>query len=183
MSDESKAAASLSESSRVPSKGGIPFWAKGLVVLSGTLMVAGIAAPMLGLGGEGQPHAPAGGDVGTLAMSSAMSGEPTADGMPAWSPAVFRLGFSFFVAFAMAYAMRVFFKMAMVFVGFTFLLLFGLQYAELIEVKWGVMETRYDSISVWLQAQTQSFVAFVTGYLPSAAAASAGLIAGFRRSG
>lgn len=98
-----------------------------------------------------------------------------------WSPAIFRMGFGFFVGFAMAYAFRAFAKFAVVSLGVFFLLLFGLQYAGLIEVQWGTMADRYDSARGWLGAQFEGFTAFVTGALPSAGAALAGLGLGFIR--
>lgn len=104
--------------------------------------------------------------------------EPPAD---PWSPAIFRMGFGFFVGFAMAYAFRAFAKFAVVSLGVFFLLLFGLQYAGLIEVQWGAMADRYDGLKSWLGAQFEGFTAFVTGALPSAGAALAGLGLGFLR--
>ena len=98
-----------------------------------------------------------------------------------WSPAIFRMGFGFFVGFAMAYAFRAFAKFAVVSLGVFFLLLFGLQYAGLIEVQWGTMAERYDSARGWLGSQFEGFTAFVTGALPSAGAALAGLGLGFIR--
>lgn len=98
-----------------------------------------------------------------------------------WSPAIFRMGFSFFVGFAMAYALRTFAKVTVVAAGVFFLLLFGMQYAGLVEVKWTAMADRYDGIQAWLAAQVAGFRAFVTGYLPSAGAAVAGLGLGFVR--
>jgi len=97
------------------------------------------------------------------------------------SPAVFRAGFSFFVGFAVAFALRQFVKFSIVALGLFFLAMFGLQYAGLIEVKWAVMEDRYHAAGGWLGGQVESFKAFLTGYLPSAALATAGLAAGFTR--
>lgn len=117
-------------------------------------------------------------------------GEPTAGEQPEqveeaqadpWSPAIFRMGFGFFVGFAMAYAFRAFAKFAVVSLGVFFLLLFGLQYAGLIEVQWGAMADRYDGVKDWLGAQFEGFTAFITGALPSAGAALAGLGLGFMR--
>ncbi|TVQ62028.1 MAG: hypothetical protein EA378_06060 [Phycisphaerales bacterium] len=97
------------------------------------------------------------------------------------SPAVFRAGFSFFVGFAIAFALRQFVKISVVALGLFFLAMFGLQYAGLIEVKWGVLEARYDAAGGWLASEFDSFRAFMTGYLPSAALATTGLAAGFAK--
>lgn len=113
--------------------------------------------------------------------SSAEPAEAEPGPLALWSPAVFRLGFSFVAAFCMAFALRTFARMAAVAVGAALILLVGLQYAGLIEVRWDVMEERYSNLSTWLSAQTSTFTALVTGYLPSAASAGAGFIAGFTR--
>ncbi|MEO1007105.1 MAG: FUN14 domain-containing protein [Planctomycetota bacterium] len=98
-----------------------------------------------------------------------------------WSPAIFRMGFSFFVGFAVAYAVRAFVKVSLIGLGMVFLLLFGLQYAGFVEVKWDVIGDRYDSTQAWLGGQISGFTAFATGYLPSAGAAVGGLAFGFKR--
>jgi uncharacterized membrane protein (Fun14 family) len=153
-------------------------WAKALIIVSVVLMAAGVAAPLV----MGKPSSPAPGGIGIQSLGAGNPlGAQDAQGAPDFSPAIFRLGFSFFVAFTLAYALRAFFNIALIFIGMAFLLLFGLQYAGLIEVKWGVMEREYDGMSAWLQNQTKTFATFVTGYLPSAGAGAAGLVAGFRR--
>lgn len=165
-------AGSAAQPGAAPAATGLATWAKLFVVVSVLLMAAGIAAPLLSQSNTG-PR--------TLAMGNPMGADADGNSLPDYSPAIFRLGFSFFAAFAMAYALRAFFRLAIIFIGMAFLMLFGLQYAGLIEVKWGVMAREYDGIAAWLQGQTQTFFAFVTGYLPSAAAATAGFVAGFRR--
>jgi uncharacterized membrane protein (Fun14 family) len=120
----------------------------------------------------------------SLAPMDAPASETT-DAAPSsiavWSPAIFRLGFSFVAAFCMAYALRTFARIVVIAVGSALLMLVALQYAGLIEVRWDVMEERYTNLSSWLSAQTSTFTALITGYLPSAASAGAGFIAGFTR--
>lgn len=202
-------------------------WQMGLLVLSGLVMIAGVALGVTGTlqdeaavekiqqqqaaATEGQQAPGAdmssgfvgqGGDVtfpfpvpGLPGSTPEPGDEPTgepADGEVAsvseaetvtdpWSPAIFRMGFSFFVGFAMAYALKAFAKVTVVSAGIFFLLLFGLQYAGLVEVRWTAMADRYDTIQAWLGAQLGGFQAFVTGYLPSAGAGIAGLGLGFMR--
>ena len=60
-------------------------------------------------------------------------------------------------------------------------MLFGLEYAGLIEVHWSAVEGRFDSITPWIEQQTGGFRAFVTGQLPSAGTALAGLVVGWVR--
>ena len=93
----------------------------------------------------------------------------------------FRLGFSFFAGFCIAYALRAFLKLTLLAIGLVLLLLLGLQYAGVIEVDFSAMGEHYDTAVGWLRTQVTSFHQFVTGYLPSSATAGLGLFAGFRR--
>jgi len=106
------------------------------------------------------------------------SGSTTA---PAWQPAVFRLGFSFFVAFAIGFALRTFVKLTLLVAGVVLLCVFGLEYAGVLSVNWEAMSGSWDGIAAWLERQTSSFYDFVVGKLPSGAAAAGGLFVGFRR--
>ena len=124
-------------------------------------------------------------DSGT-ASSTAPEPEPAAEqdieaGDDVWSALLFKLGFSFFVGFALGYAVRAFFKFTIVGIGMMLFMLFGLEYAGLIDVHWAAFEGRFDSITGWLQQQTGGFKAFITGQLPSAGTALAGLVIGWTR--
>ena len=65
-------------------------------------------------------------------------------------------------------------------VGLLALAVFGLQFAGLLSVDWTAMSDRWDGLLAWLGPQVSSFRAFITGQLPSATTATAGLIAGWR---
>lgn len=168
---------------------GSPLWLKALVAVSVLLMIGGV---VLGVMGGGADPAPAleSGDPSALVNSFGASdgsspdagdGSGGEDWMNQWSPTIFRLGFSFFVGFAVAYAVRTFIKLSIVAVGFMLLLLFGLQYAGIIEVHWGRVADHYDSFGSWFSAQFSSLSSFIAGELPSAASVTAGLVLGFRR--
>jgi len=165
------------------SKPRFPVWIKLLLAASVVLMAGGLAMPFL-VGGEARPS---GGGVSALSNTLSEGGTGAATGgdepKSAWSPAVFRLGFSFFVAFVAAYALRTVFKLALIFAGFVALILFGLQYAGLVDVKWGAMEGQFDDASGWISSQFASVKAFVTGYLPSGGAAAVGFVTGARKGG
>lgn len=181
-------------------------WQKLLLAASAAIAVLGLALMVAGwiTGGEPPPPQPVArnGDVPVDPSNPPPAGFlPSQPGQPAtypdrpaaaqtdtgghslnaWSPAVFRAGFGFFVGFAIAYAMRAFVKVSLVVVGLMLLALFGLQYAGIIDVNWTAMEQHYDTIAAWLGEQTESFMRFVTGYIPSSAAALGGLVVGFRR--
>ncbi len=174
-----------------------PGWVK-LVLLVSVLVMAGGAA--LGIaaragGGGGAPAAEraAGGELPEGASgfdiipqgggedAAADAGGDDAEWMREWSPAIFRLGFSFFVGFAIAYALRTFVKLSLVVVGLFALLLFGLEYGGFLEIHWGAIGDRYESLAGWASGQFESFKTFITGELPSAAAAVGGLALGFKR--
>jgi len=97
-----------------------------------------------------------------------------------WSTLFMKLGFSFVVGFAIAYALSSFLKLGLIIMGSAFLLLFGLQYAGLIDVNWQNMSDHYDAFIVWLQPHIGSFREFITSNLPSSVLAGAGLVMGFR---
>jgi len=172
----------------------MPGWKKSLLWLSVALMIAGAAMQTYAWLAPDAPQKAAErqGGIGDLAPGlqptegggEAMGEpEPPAEQSPLdrWSPTIFRLGFSFFVGFAIGYAVRTFVKISIITIGVVLLLLFGLQYAGVIEVNWQSMEAHYETAVSWLREQTSSFAAFVRGYLPSAASAAGGFVIGFRK--
>ena len=131
------------------------------------------------LPGAPRTGTPAGTSDQPLAEQPAAERQPTE--LEVWSPVMMRLGFSFFAAFCIAYALRIFFKVSVLVLGMAMLLLMGLQYSGLVQVDWSAMDGRYQSAARWLTDQFGSFRQFVTGQLPSASAAAAGLFAGLKR--
>jgi uncharacterized membrane protein (Fun14 family) len=97
------------------------------------------------------------------------------------SPAFLRGGLSFFVAFAVAFAFRLFVKLAMFFVGLWLASLFLLSSAGYIEIHWSAIDASFTSWAGAIGKQFESFRTFIQGSLPSAGLAGAGLLAGFRR--
>ncbi|MFM9994692.1 MAG: FUN14 domain-containing protein [Phycisphaerales bacterium] len=181
------------KSPSAPPGRGLPAWAKVLVVIAVVLMAAGVAIPLVAGGAsDAAPRggAAGGGDfsgvTGLSAGGADGGGEPASappSGAASWGPAVFRLGFSAFVGFAIGYALRSFVKLALVALGFFFLALFGLQYAGLIEVRWAAMSERYDELSRSIGSGAKGAWSSMSILLPSAASATAGLVAGFWRRG
>lgn len=181
---------------------GLPIWAWIAAALSVVTMAGGLAMPYVLPAPEPEPApvrelAPRSSLTGETAPSGFLPGggtlpdrpadEPGATDEPAesaddvWSPAIFRLGFSFFVGFAIAFAVRTFVKFSLIALGMFFLLLFGLQYAGFITVEWGLIEQRYNESQSWIASQFSSFKDFVTGELPSAGLFATGFIIGFRK--
>jgi uncharacterized membrane protein (Fun14 family) len=154
----------------------LPGWAKIMLALAVLVAAAGIALPYFA------PPAPAQGSLSSLATSlGENTGFTQKHWSQEWSPAIFRLGFSFVVGFAIAYALRWALKTALFVGGVLALAVLGLQYSGLVDVKWGLIEQQYDGAASWLSRQTQDFSAFLKGALPSAGAGAAGLFAGLRK--
>jgi uncharacterized membrane protein (Fun14 family) len=195
MTDEKSEAAKKSSDTRppLPPDAGplrrfrrMAVWKQALVGLSIVLMGAGVALPFM-LPEPAPAQAAPTGELPPGAQGFAQS-DPDAEGAAVEqqpeseiSPALFRLGFSFFVGFAIAFAVRSFIKVSLAVVGLYLLLTFGLEYAGLLEVRWGAVAEQYDSVAAWLRAETASFRAFITGRVPAAGAAMAGLGLGFTR--
>jgi uncharacterized membrane protein (Fun14 family) len=168
----------------------MPTWAIAALAIAVVVMVLGIGSALFPAGGAAS--APAHGGDATLpagAQGFAEGGAPATAKEPVetqwgvWGAPTFRLGFSFVIAYLAAYAVRVVLKTAMLGAGMAILLLVGLQAAGIIEIHWAVLETKGGTAAAWLKEQTESLHAFLTGYLPSAAAATTGLIAGIRGKG
>ncbi len=123
-----------------------------------------------------------------LAMGLAPDGDPGTETeedesstLNALSPAIFRVGFSFAVGFAIAFAARTFIRISLIAVGVFLLALFGLEYVEVITVNWDKMEGHYDGFLVSVKDSFGGFKEFIGGRLPSAGSAIAGLVIGFRK--
>lgn len=161
-----------------------PVWVWLLVVVSVGLMAAGLLLPMFA-GGEPSGGTAARGSVPVAGLSGEASVSGVADDardtLRDWSPAIFRLGFSFFAGFAVAAALRVAFKFAVMVAGFVILAVLGLQYAGMVNVNWNSISDQYDGVAAYLSGQFKSFSTFAQGVLPSASAAAVGLVAGWRR--
>ncbi len=154
------------------------------------LMLTGGALWALGPAWGDKPVRSEGGGDSNLATGLDSGGEPSpgvveeeSSTLNALSPAIFRVGFSFAVGFAIAFAARTFVRLSLIAVGIFLLALFGLEYAEVITVNWDKMEGHYDGFVASARESFGGFREFITGRLPSAASALAGLVIGFRKRG
>lgn len=172
----------------------MPTWAIAALAIAVVVMVLGMGSALFPAGGAAGPahggDAALPGGVQGFAEGGAAGGEarPTATEQVGtqwgvWGAPTFRLGFSFVIAYLAAFAVRVVLKTAMLGAGMAILLLVGLQAAGIIDIHWAVLESKGGTAAAWLKEQTESMHAFLTGYLPSAGAASVGLIAGIRGKG
>jgi uncharacterized membrane protein (Fun14 family) len=177
-------------------------WKKALIGLATLLVVAGgvlAGVDYFGKGGEvGAGSAPAASRSGSTGVTpdslvpssppilpggGSTEEEPQGDAAASsqWSPALFKLGFSFFVGLAIGMALRIFFKVSLIFIGLFALGLFGLSYAGVVDVDWASIEGAYDSIVARLSDEATSFRTFVAGSLPAAGMAGLGLFTGLKR--
>lgn len=169
----------------------MPTWAIAALAIAVVVMVLGMGSALFPAGGAAGGAAGGGGALPAGAQGFAEGGSDggaTADApvetqWGVWGAPTFRLGFSFVIAYLAAYAVRVVLKTAMLGAGMAILLLVGLQAAGIIDIHWAVLETKGGTAADWLKEQTESMHAFLTGYLPSAGAASVGVVAGLRGKG
>ncbi len=136
-----------------------------------------------GMDAPGDTRAETHATPGVQSLTDVPEGEPPPEDslLDDLSPAVFRFGFSFVVGFAIAYAARTFLRISLVAAGVFLLLLLGLEYAGIISVNWDTMQDHYRSLLASTRESLESFRTFITGRLPSAGAALAGLVVGFRK--
>jgi len=90
------------------------------------------------------------------------------------------MGFSFIVGLAVGYALKIAFKIALVVGGVILFGVFALQYAGLVEVNWGGVETHYDGWADWLALQGGALLDFMADNLSNAASFLAGLALGLK---
>ncbi|MEI7657100.1 MAG: FUN14 domain-containing protein [Phycisphaerae bacterium] len=159
----------------------MPRWIKLALWGSALCMIAGAAMALT----SAPPPPPADG-VAAAGLAARAATEQQGPASPAgvkaiWDSSLFRLGLSFIAAFLAGWIVRPWIKTAGLIVGGAFALLYGLHATGLVDVHWTELQERYGGASGWLAAQTQSLGALLTGALPSAGAASAGLTAGLRR--
>lgn len=162
----------------------MPLWKK--ILLGIALFLGILGAAMYAVNMTYAPSTPAGemSAQGVGQKQLAQVGEQTITDMITtadWSALLMKLGFSFLIGFAVAYALSSILKMTLLVVGVAALLLLGLQYGGLIDVNWTNFESYYDVFITWLQPHIGGFKDFITSNLPSSTSAAAGLAIGFRR--
>lgn len=96
-------------------------------------------------------------------------------------PAAFRVGLSFAVGYFLAWGIRIFAKMALLFFGAIGVGLILLTHFQVMGLNWGLLQDKMEHSLAFLQGQAEHFKAFVMGYLPSAGSAVAGTVFGFRK--
>jgi len=157
-------------------QGNPPWQAKTLWVAAGLALlglVLWVAIPQK----APPPAAPSG--QATLAEAS---GEAVASSVYSvqGSPALFRFGLSYIAGFFLGYGLRRFVKLTLILSVVAFVAIFFMRKAGWIELDWNSVESHLADSFAWLKGQAEALKVFVTGYVPSAAAAGGGLFMGAR---
>jgi uncharacterized membrane protein (Fun14 family) len=178
--------------------GAMARWKKVLCIVAGVLLVAGIALQVLGASGGAEPAPGPGGGAAAaggsgeggghaLAPSTLTGSETSKRGGgettgETWAPGFMRMGLSFFVAFAIGSVFRMFFRIAVLFVGLLALVLIGLAQLDLITIHWDNLEGLWSGFVERIESDFGQLRTVLTGSLPQAGLGALGLVAGFKRS-
>ncbi|MEQ8764653.1 MAG: FUN14 domain-containing protein [Planctomycetota bacterium] len=179
----------------------MPRWKKVLLGVAGTILVLGLIGQGIAMmgsdGGSGDSSSPSGrtgappgvnsfapsgeNQPGSDSGTGASDGEQEDSTLKEWSPALVKLGFSFFVGLAIGYTLRTFLKLTLIVAGLILLAIFGLEYLGFIDVRWDQMDQTWNNLIEGMKEEFTAFKAFIEGSLPSAAAFGAGVFTAFKR--
>lgn len=162
----------------------MPRWKKvlllasiGALVTGGVLMLVGGAPPTTGGGGSG-----AAGLQANLVPGQPQPGTAqTTTGEEPVAKGVFRLGFSFVAGFCLGSFVRATLRVASIAVGFWLAMTLVLSYYGLVVVDWKAIDQLWSTFCSNVEAEWGNFQHFVTGSLPAAGLAVAGLAVGLKR--
>lgn len=158
----------------------MPRWKKIAVAAAvGTAIVGGILSLTSG-------PTPTAGSGNLSGLSTSLTSGPTggATGQAAEEPAakgVFRLGFSFLAGFCLGSFIRSTLKVAAIAFGFWLFLTLVLSYYGILVVDWNAMDSLWNRFAANVEQEWGSFQTFMTGSLPAAGLAAAGLAIGLKR--
>jgi uncharacterized membrane protein (Fun14 family) len=164
----------------------MPRWKRWSLLGGVALTVVGAVWMLLepaagGTGGTGGGRS--GFDTGLVPEGPRPEGRaPRADtGQEPAARGVFRLGFSFVAGFCIGAFLRATLKVAAIAIGFGLLMTFVLSYFDLVEVNWQGIDDVWSRFTANVAAEWGDFQRFVTGSLPAAGLALAGLGVGLKR--
>ena len=192
MTDSStETAATTAGSSPAGEREPFPKWKLVLCIAAGAMVLIGGLLSLID-GGEGTAPMQARSGGPTSGAASSFIGQspegpsgtmdPGESGSESsWSPGLLRMGFSFFVGFAMGLLMRMFLRVTFLVAGGVFLVLAGLSYVEFITVNWETMETAFSGFVDRIGEDFDHIRTVLTGSLPQAGLGGLGLVAGFKK--
>lgn len=181
---------SEAENAPEPAPTGMPRWKKILLALAFVCIVLGLVLEGVGNFGDPAPDRVAS-SSGTADRSALVAGsvdsvesapESAPDGFTAFAPLFLKGGFSFLIAFAIGSVIRTFVKLGLLLLGVVALGAMLLSYFEVITIDWVDLEGQSADIMRLGKGRIDDFTRFITGSLPSTAAALGGLFVGFKRS-
>ena len=175
-----------------PAREPFPRWKLFLCLAAGVMVLLGAVlglidgdsatAPMQARSGGEVPPGAAASLIGQSGSAEAgAAGVGTEESGNSWSPGLLKMGFSFFVGFAMGLLLRMFMRITFVVAGAVALVLVGLSYVEFITVNWGAMETSFTGFVDRISGDFDHFRTVLTGSLPQAGLGGLGLLAGFKK--
>jgi uncharacterized membrane protein (Fun14 family) len=123
--------------------------------------------------------------AGPDAYSSDPTGATTIAAQPSpiqiYAPAVFQVGFSFVIGFAIAYVFKTFVRITLVLLGVGIVAVVGMQVMGMLEINWAAFEAYAHRAMLYMHSQTGSFEVLATGMIPPAATGLVGILSGFKR--
>lgn len=167
----------------------MPRWKK-IALLSATAMLATGAVMMLvspGAPPTPGPGAASGASDLQANLVQGGTGTGTGTGQPgqvAEEPAakgVFRLGFSFIAGFCIGTFIRSTLKVASIAFGFWLVMTLALSYYGVVNVDWQAIDQLWNRFCTNVEGEWGNFQSFMTGSLPAAGLAVAGLATGLKR--
>jgi len=109
------------------------------------------------------------------------SGTPAATAEPSAAKGVFRLGFSFLAGFCLGAFARAAVKIVSIAFGFWLAMTFVLAWYGLVVVDWQAIDAVWNRFCANVETEWGDFQRFMTGSLPAAGLAVAGLAIGLKR--
>ena len=162
-----------------------PLWRSPSVIVAAVFMLAGLGFWVYGAAtGKGGDDVVSGSASASSFMDSNSDGVEQGESegsLEPISPVTFRLGAGYLGGFFLGWALRKFIKLTLLIAGGLVVMLAVFQGLGWFEVNWPAVENHLQMSLAWIQGEAGSFRMFITGYLPSAGAATAGMVVGFRR--
>ncbi len=169
----------------------MPRWKK-IALLSATAMLATGAVMMLvSPGAPPTPGPGAASGAADLHSSLVQGGPPTGTGTGTGQPVpaseepaakgVFRLGFSFIAGFCIGTFIRSTLKIASIAFGFWLVMTLALSYYGVVNVDWLAIDQLWNRFCANVEGEWGNFQTFMTGSLPAAGLAIAGMATGLKR--
>jgi uncharacterized membrane protein (Fun14 family) len=161
----------------------MPTWKKASLIVATLMLLMGW---IFGLSPEASADSTRGGasglQAGLLPTNQGQSTPVGAENLeePA-ARGIFRLGFSFLVGFCLGSFLRATMRLASIAIGFWLAMTLLLSYYGLVVVDWQAVDGLWDQFVGNVENEWSNFQSFLTGSLPAAGLAIAGLAAGLKR--